>query len=385
MNEKTRSKISDETKLINQKRSSGSSLITLFLASLKITYRNRQLLFWSFMFPLMFTFIFGFFFGKGSTSTGTIAFINQSKSPIAQNLETTMGKSDLFKLRKDLNVNDAKDLMKQGKIANIVIISKDFGELSPTTSTKIKIIDDPANLQANSVVMGFIREYLNQVNFQVANAKPIYSVAEEKTTTQALNYFDFVLIGLIGMALMNSSVQGIAIGMAQYREDKILKRLTTTPLPSWEFIVAQVLSRLVINIAQIGLILAIGKYFFDAHIYGNIFLIFLLAMLGAVLFQLLGFVIAGFAKTTQAAEGMATTATIPMMFLAGVFFPIDQLPKWLFSVVQYLPLAPLLRIIRGTALESTSIWINPINIIIVTAWIVLLLILASYKFRLSDE
>jgi ABC-2 type transport system permease protein len=114
-------------------------------------------------------------------------------------------------------------------------------------------------------------------------------------------------------------------------------------------------------------------------------LIFVFALIGAILFQAIGFVIASYSKTTDAAQGMATAITIQMMFLAGVFFPIDSLPKWLYSIVQFLPLAPILRIIRSIGLENASPFVNPMNIIIVGVWIVAMLSLAIYKFRLSDE
>jgi len=173
--------------------------------------------------------------------------------------------------------------------------------------------------------------------------------------------------------------------MSKYRDDKILKRLTTTPLQSWKFILAEVASRLVINLVQISLILLIGVYGFDAHLNGNIFAIFGLAALGAILFQLIGFTVAALSKTTQAAEGLAVAVTIPMMFLAGVFFPIDQLPKWLFAFVQYLPLAPLLRMMRQVALEATSPFTDWKNIVIVSSWIIAALTVSSLRFRLSDE
>ena len=114
-------------------------------------------------------------------------------------------------------------------------------------------------------------------------------------------------------------------------------------------------------------------------------MLYLLALLGAVLFQLIGFVIASLVKTTDAAQGMATAITIPMMFLGGVFFPIDSLPRWLYAIVQYLPIAPLLRLIRGTALEGTSPLENPANLLLILAWIAAALIFSSYKFRLTEE
>ncbi len=235
------------------------------------------------------------------------------------------------------------------------------------------------------VVLNFVNSYLTEASFEIQKTKKIFQIEEEKTNTRNLTYFDFVMIGLIGMALMNASIQGVSISMAKYREDKILKRIITTPIKPWLFITAEVLSRLILNLFQVALILVIAIYFFGAHIYGSILLIFLFSLLGAVLFQALGFAVASMTKTTDAAQGMAMSISIPMMFLAGVFFPIDQLPGWLASIVQYLPLAPLLRMIRQIALENSSPFAEPANIIIVIVWIILLLIIAGYKFRMVEE
>jgi len=361
-------------------------MFKFFTADLKMLSRNRQYAFWALMFPLMFTFIFGFFFGKNSNN-GNIALINNSNTEIASTLETSLKDSGLFAINTDTkDQGKAEDMLKKNKVAAVVIIPENFGSMTPNDPKSITVIDDPANATTNAVLSGFLDKFSTNLTFKAYNISgPIFSINEQKINTRELTYFDFVLAGILGLALMNSSVIGIAVGMTKYREDKILKRITTTPVKTWWFIVGEVSSRLIMNFLQVSIILLVGKFVFDAHIYGNIFLIYILALFGAVLFQLLGFVIASFAKTTDAAEGAATAITIPMMFLGGVFFPIDTLPKWLFSVVQYLPIAPLLRVIRSVVLEGTSIFYNPINITIVLIWIVAALALASWKFRLVEE
>lgn len=359
-------------------------MLRFFMADLKMMLRNRQALFWSFMFPLMFTFIFGFFFGK-NTSTGTIVLINQSNTELSKNVEKALLKSDLFKINDEKNLETAKDLIKKGKISNAVAIPENFG-VQNNAETKIVVYYDPANSQANAAVNGLLDKVLTEVNFSIQNAKPIYTISQENVgTKKELGYFDFVLAGILGLALMNSSIHGIAIGMTKYREDQILKRITTTPLKTWWFIASEIASRLILNFLQIAVILVIGKYVFNAHIYGNLVVIFAISILGALLFQLMGFVIASFSKTTNAAEGMATAITIPMMFLGGVFFPIDTLPKYLYQIVQYLPLAPLLRILRGVVLEGSSPFLNPINITIVLAWIIICSFISIKKFKLVEE
>lgn len=360
-------------------------MFKLFIANLKMMVRGRQALFWSLFFPLLFTIIFGFFFGSTGTAAGTVVLINDSQTTIAQNLEKTLDDSGAFKIQRETDLNTAKDLLKQSKATAVILVPKDFGSLQPATPKNITIFEDPANAQANLAVSGFLNQYLTQINFQAQNAKPIFSVNIETTTDHSLTYFDFVLIGLIGMALMNGSVQGIAITMAKYREDKILKRITTTPLASWKFVFAEVLARLVQNAFQITLILLVGIYGFHAHILGSIALIFLFALLGGLLFQAIGFTVASLSKTTDAAQGLSISVTIPMMFLAGVFFPTDTLPKWLNLIVQYLPLAPLLKMMRQIGLENTSPFTNPSNIIIVFVWIVITLLISIRRFRLADE
>ncbi len=377
------------------------TLLKLFTSDLKILARNRQALFWSLAFPLMFTIIFGFFFGNENNKVGTVALINNSQTEISKNLVKAVKDSEIFTVQEDKSEQDARDLLQKGKIVAVIGVPKEFGEVEKTTnvlgpngslitipkykSAQLEVIYDPANAQINSIITSFFSHFTSQLNLTIRNAQEIYTVKQVAITDKVFTYFDFVLAGLFGLALMNSSIIGIAVGMSRYREDQILKRITTTPLKTWKFIVAEVASRLVINVIQISLIILVGVRLFHAHIYGSYLLLYALALLGGLLFQMIGFAIASLVKTTDAAQGMATAITVPMMFLAGVFFPTDQLPKWLSSIVQYLPLAPLLRMIRTAIFEANSVLSEPKNIIIVISWILFCFIVSVFKFRLTEE
>ncbi|MCL5794846.1 MAG: ABC transporter permease [Patescibacteria group bacterium] len=362
-------------------------MLKLFVADLKMLFRNRQAFIWALIFPLIFTIIFGLFFGKNNSGfTGSITIINQSQSTLAKKIEDGLKSSDLFTFKDEPSLDTAKEEIQKSQLSAALFIPDNFAIQSPNSSNKISVYFDPANSQTGSVLTSFINNYLTQASFQIQNAKPLFEIEQVKTgSNNPFNYFDFVLVGILGMALMNGSIIGISVSISKYREDKILKRITSTPVKSWQFIGAEVLSRLVLNVVQIALILSVGVYGFHAHIYGNIFIVIALAILGGILFQLIGFFIASFAKTPDSAQSMAQTFAIPMMFLAGVFFPIDSLPKWLSSIVQYLPLAPLLRTLRGVALDGLSPFNNPINLIIILGWIILMLAITIFKFRLTDE
>jgi len=361
-------------------------MFKLLLTNLKMMFRNRQSIFWALAFPVMFTIIFGLFFGRENNVVGSISIINKSNSELAISLDKGLKDAKLFTIKEEPDLDKAKDLIGKNKISAVIYIPEGFGTPDLTSPKTVQIYFDPASAQASSIISNFIDKYLTTANFTIQNAKPIFTVETQQIGSgKEFSYFSFVLAGILGLALMNGSIIGIAIGITKYKQDKILKRLLTTPLPTWKFLMAEVLSRLVVNVIQVGLILSLGIYGFHAQFSGNIVLIFALALMGGLLFQLIGFVIAAIAKTEDAAQGMAQIIAIPMMFLAGVFFPIDALPDWLGKVVQYLPLAPFLRIMRNVAIEDYSPFYQPINFIIVVAWIVVASVVAIWRFRMSEE
>jgi len=361
----------------------------LFIANLKMMVRNRQALFWSIAFPVIFIIIFGLFFGQDNTSSGTITIINKSKNEISIGVDKGITESKVFKIAKIDSIDKAMSEIKKGKLSAAVYIPENFGVAGQNTTNKIKIYYDPASVQTSGVLRTITDKILTEASFKIQNVQPLFVTEQELINNNSKNndftYFDFVLVGILGLALMNGSIIGIAVSISKYREDKILKRIISTPLKTWKFVLAEVTSRLVLNLVQIGLILSIGIYGFNGHINGSIFVVILLSLLGGILFQLVGFTIASFAKTTDAAEGMAQAISIPMMFLAGIFFPIDSLPTWLSNIVQYLPLAPLLRMMRTVAIEAGSPFANPANILIVLGWILITLVISLYKFRLTEE
>lgn len=361
-------------------------MLKLIRADLKMLLRNRQALAWALLFPLLFTMIFGLFFGRDNTSFGNISLVNNSKSEVAQGLVKGLEESELFKVEASDSLETIKNEIADGKSQAALYLPEGFGDPVPNASKQATIFYDPGSTQIVSVLSNYVEKYLTGASFSLQGAKPLFSIQQEQVSSgKNLTYFDFVLAGVLGLALMNGSVIGVAVAMGKYREDQILKRITTTPLPTWKFILAEVLSRMVLNVFQIAIILLVGVELFGANISGNYFVLLAVALFGGILFQLIGFVIASLTKTVDAAQGMTQAITLPMMFLAGVFFPIDSLPKWLAPIVQYLPLAPLLRIIREVSLEDLSPFHNLTNVGIVLAWVVAALVIAIWRFRLSEE
>ena len=127
---------------------------------------------------------------------------------------------------------------------------------------------------------------------------------------------------MLGLSLMQVGIFA-AIPLVADREKLILKRLAATPLRRWQLVGSNVLMRLLIALIQAIIIVGVGSLLFGVEIVGSLILVAAFVALGAMAFLALGYVIASFAKTEDAANGMTSMIQFPMMFLSGAFFPID--------------------------------------------------------------
>ena len=202
-------------------------------------------------------------------------------------------------------------------------------------------------------------------------------------TSGAIDYFDFVLPGMLAMGLMNFTMVGIAGSVARYRETQVLRRLTATPVSPLAFITGQVLARLGISIFQVLLLLLTGVLL-GGTVVGNPLAVVALAVLGNLTFLALGFAVAGRAPTVDAANNLAGLATLPLMFLSGMFFPLAALPTGVRAVAEWLPITPLIDGMRAVALDGGSLLALGPELSLLAGWVLVSFALARLSFRMGD-
>jgi ABC-2 type transport system permease protein len=172
-----------------------------------------------------------------------------------------------------------------------------------------------------------------------------------------------------------------AIPLVQQREKLILKRLNATPLPRWVLVGSNVLVRLVIAAAQTALILGIGVSVLGVQIAGNWLAIVGFVALGALTFTSIGYVIASFARTEEAANGMTSVVQFPLMFLSGIFFPLEIMPDWLRGVASFMPLTYLGDALRQSMVGGAPFQPLPIDALVLVGWLAVTLGISARYFR----
>jgi ABC-2 type transport system permease protein len=165
----------------------------------------------------------------------------------------------------------------------------------------------------------------------------------------------YLVAGLLGYAVANTALGGLAITLVLRRELGILKRLRSTPLPGSLYLGTVLLSNLVIVALQSLTVIALGVLLFDAD-FPELPLSFLAAlMIGAVSFAGLGLAAAALIRSAEAVGAVVNVIVLPMSFLSGAFGTTDDLPRVLELVADVLPLKYLIDLVLASYVDGEPI------------------------------
>lgn len=363
----------------------------LFISRIKMFLRQKDTLFWMIFFPIMFILIFGLFnFDKMSVSN--VALINHANSEFSKQFIENLKKVEVLKVDdKYQNENEAKKAVLDGDLDFVFIIPQNFNlqvtEAGPSRVAvePIEVYYDKGNMQLNGIVFGLLEQFMSGMNMQVSQTPQIFSFEKQEIESKNIKYLDVLVPGIIGMSLMQGGLFGIAMSIVSFREKHTLRKLMSTPLRTRYFLLAFVFSNMLISLIQMTIIILISLFIFKVHIFGNIFYLYLVGILGELIFLSLGFAVAGIAKTVDAAQGMIQVVSMPMMFLSGVFFSKEALPGVIKNIVEYLPLTPFIEALRKIALQNAGFSEIRTELLFMGGWLVVSVFLALKLFRFERE
>jgi ABC-2 type transport system permease protein len=361
------------------------ALIALTAANLRSFTRDRAALFWTLAFPVVFVILFGTIFSGGS-SNYTLGWVDQDGTPPVAMLRDAFTANAPVELT-NLTIDDARAQMLKGDLDGIIVLPKGLaGAIAagqagqPGAPVGVTVITDPSRTTASQTIQQIATGLIMAANLQLSGATPLLTIAPESLQTSRLNSVSFFVPSILGMALMQLGIFA-AIPLVQQREKGILKRLNTTPLPRWALVGSNVLVRLVIAAAQTVIILGIGTALLGVQVTGNPLVIAGFVVLGALAFTSIGYVIASFARTEEAANGMTSIVQFPLMFLSGIFFPLEVMPEWLRGVATFLPLTYLGDALRQTMVGGTPFAPLGVDALVLAGWLVVTLAISARFFR----
>ena len=351
-----------------ENRSSGAKLNPLVeLTGMRVRefLREKEAVFWVFIFPVLMTFALG------------IAFRNTApdKTPVAIEAAATDSRvseiASLLSQSADVTATvmgpeEAAQALRSGKVAIVVKPNNDsfeyrFDPTRPESRTARLLVDDV--LQRGK------------------GRADVVKVGDQQVTEPGARYVDFLVPGLIGMNLMGSGLWGLGFTVVIARSRKLLKRFAATPMKRSHYLLSFILSRLVFLVLEVGAVVIFAVLAFGFTVRGSWLSLALAIVLGGFTFSGLGLLVAARPTTIEGVSGLMNFIMLPMWLLSGTFFSSERFPQVLQPFIKALPLTALNDVLRAVMNEGASLSSNWIPIAILLAWCLLSFVVALKIFR----
>jgi ABC-type multidrug transport system permease subunit len=340
------------------------SLVQLSSVRFKEYLREPEAVFWTFAFPIILAIGLGIAFRNRPPEVVHIAVIGPSTAA-ARVAAAARGDSALAV--ELLPADSATVALRIGRVALVVVPRADgtveyqFDETRPDARNARLLVD-------NAIQRGYGR----------ANT---VGVRETHVRERGSRYIDFVIPGLLGMNVMGSSIWGLGFTIVDARRKKLLKRLVATPMSRVEYLLAYLISRLVLLVAEVIVLLGFAAVFFGVPVRGSLIQLSLIILASVFAFGGLGLLIASRAQTIEGASGLMNVTMMPMWVLSGVFFSSENFPKAFQPLIQALPLTATNNALRASMLRGEG-WtsVGP-EILLLVGWAIATLWLALKLFR----
>jgi len=318
---------------------------TLSLAMFKGFIRDKVTLFFTFLFPLMFLVIFGLILRDVGADKTKIAVVGDG--PIVSALRD----SGVLELQPYDDENAAVQKVKDGDLPAALIVRGQVLDVRFAQSDQVK----------SATVVGIINGFVDKANVAATGQPPRFTFAAEKVEDASLKPIQFLTPGILSWGVAVSAVFGSALTLVSWRRKQVLRRIRLAPVSATSVLSSRILVSAGVALLQGAIFIGVASLpVFGLRLSGSWWLAIPLLLLGTIAFFALGMLVGAFAKTEEAASAAANIIVLPMAFMSGTFFPMDQAPAWLQAVSKVFPLrhmndGMLDVLVRGKGIQALAV------------------------------
>jgi ABC-type multidrug transport system permease subunit len=383
-------------------------LVELTLTRLREFLREKEAVFWVFVFPVLLAFALGIAFRNTPPEKQRVA-VEKSGAGAA---DATSG--ELFRVLSAstevepllLSPAEARQQLRSGKVAVIV---RPRAEASDVNQGRAN--DEQGTLggqsaetpsRSGSAANANPTALTGEIDYQYDPTRPESKVArmavddalqralgrtdvmiarDQKTTEPGARYIDFLIPGLIGLNLMGSGMWGLGFAVVQARGRKLLKRFAATPMRRSHYLLSFMFSRLLFLALEVVALIAFGWLVFGVAVRGNALSVALIALLGGLTFSGLGMLVAARPQTIEGVSGLMNFVMLPMWLLSGTFFSSARFPEFFQPFIKALPLTALNESLRSVMNDGASLASNWAALGVMLVWCLVSFAVALKIFR----
>jgi len=182
---------------------------------------------------------------------------------------------------------------------------------------------------------------------------------------------DFIIPSIIALTIFQGAVMGMGRAVAGEKREGSLTRVFLTPTSNVTIILGTLLFYIIFEIFRSSFLILLAMNLFNIKIEGSLLAVFFIVIVYAGVSTAIGMLLSSMVKSEQQYLGVSMLVSMPTVFLAGAFFPIQAMPKFLRGVAAFLPVTYAGNALRGIMIKGFSLITISYEIFILLVFLVL--------------
>jgi ABC-2 type transport system permease protein len=312
--------------------------------------------------------------------------VDQDQSAESRDLIARFSGSPSFEVVGSLRATHEVDgWLDTGRAWIALVIPADYGvDLRRGYATAVQVLADGTDANSTNVALGYagtlVSTYAREVAATGGSGAPLISAEVRVWFNPQLESRVFMIPGILALVLLVVTTNLSSMAIVREREMGTLEQLNVTPIARWELIAGKLLPYALIGMVDVALVLAVAIGWFEVPLRGSLLLLILMCLVYLLTTLGLGLFVSTISATQQ--QAMMTASfffMIPMVFLSGFVFPIENMPEAIQPVTYLIPLRYFLVILRGIFLKGVGLEVLWPNALALFAWGAGMLTLATLR------
>lgn len=325
-----------------------------------------------------------------------VVFCDMDNSRISRNYSETITNSGYFVKIKTINdINEIDSYINYGKASIGIIIPVNFGKnIISGKTVEIQGIIDGSDSNTATIGMNYItmitREYTQDFLIKKTEKLKKININTQKITPEIRIWYNpelksrnFMVPGILGLLLMVTTLMLTSLAIVKEKEIGTLEQLIVSPIKPYELLLGKLIPFIIIGIIDIILVLSVASLWFKITIKGNEILLFFFSITFLISTLGIGLFVSTIASNQQQAMIVSMFfIMMPMMYMSGFIFPIENMPFSIQIITYVMPLRYYFNIVRGIFLKGIGfyeLWFDFLMMLIIGSIIFTISILRFKK------
>lgn len=296
---------------------------------------------------------------------------DQDRSETSREFLEKYEKSGYFTLQYNAtSYNEISNLIDNGEVVMAMIIPPDFEKdvLSGRT-TKLQTIFDGSDGNKALIAAGYSQGITISFGSNIINELiersgrknlPAMKIPVIEAETRAwynpdLITRNYMLPGIVGLLIMVVTINLTSLAIVKEREIGTFEQLIVTPLKAYQIIIGKLVPFSILGFVSITIVMTVMRFWFGIEVKGSVPLLYFSALLFMLSTLGLGLFVSTISKTQQQATMTSFFGVMmPMIYLSGFSFPIENMPSWVQYITYLIPLRYFITIVRGIILKGVG-------------------------------